>query len=71
MRILMCPLLGTAVLARERLVAEGFHPAPVDRSGSVWSGYGSEQVFWVEVPDAEAPEARELLAALGHGEFVV
>ena len=67
MKIMTCSTYGEALAVNVMLEAEGFHPAPVDRSSSLWIAYGADQFFSVEVPEGEAAAAREVLDRQGYG----
>jgi len=53
-----------AQLKRSRLEAAGFHPVIANEAGAHWMGNtATTDVILIQVPESEAAEAREFLAA--------
>lgn len=53
-----------AGMIRSLLVENGFHPPQVDASAHVTLA-GADQVYYVELPEAEIPAARRFLTEAG------
>ena len=52
-----------AQLIRAQLEAANFHPNVANEASVTYAGYSESTLIRVEVPEAEAVEAREFLAA--------
>ena len=52
-----------AQLVRSRLEIAGFHPHVANETSVTFAGYSKSTLIRVEVPEAEAAEALEFLAA--------
>ena len=68
-KICLTPELATAGLLQTRLESEGFHPLEVQMSSHVFLA-GTDHVYYVEVPESEAQNARAWLAANGYGAYL-
>lgn len=59
-----CFSSGEAQIIRSRLEAANFHPSITNEAaGSLLGGFSKATLIRVEVPEAEAAEAKEFLAA--------
>ena len=52
-----------AQLVRSRLEASNFHPTVANEASVTYAGYSESTLIRVEVPQAEAADAKEFLAA--------